>query len=184
MRLKLGPVIQHGYVVADAEKSARAWTERTGVGPFYLVEQPVDDYVFRGNHQNLTLRIAVSYWNDLQIELIQPIKGEETFYSEALRNEPEKLNHYAVLVPDIDAMVRNFQLERFVVQQGIIPSVRFLYIEKYLPDQSVLEFMQVDQRALQGFEAIKAICRSWDGVKPIRAHDDLSHDIAALQKPI
>jgi hypothetical protein len=62
--------------------------------------------------------------------------------------------------------------------------VRFLYIEKYLPDQSVLEFMQVDQRALQGFEAIKAICRSWDGVKPIRAHDDLSHDIAALQKPI
>ena len=178
------PIIQHGYVVRDAEKAARAWSERLGVGPFYLVEQTLDEYTYRNQPvENVTLRIAVSYWRDLQIELLQPLTREATFYSQSLESAPEKLNHYAILVQDIDAVVREHQLGKHVVHRGRLGAIGFTYLENYIPDGAALELMQVDESTLQVFGALETLCRRWDRTRPVRSASELAAELAQLGQP-
>src|SRR5438067_1058718 len=103
VRRNIGPIIQHGYVVRDAANEARRWAEQLGVGPFYISESDVENYVFHGRPAKLRLRIAFSYWDGDQIELIQQVSAEESLYSHSIRTAPGKLNHVAVRVADIDA---------------------------------------------------------------------------------
>ena len=183
MRRKVGPIAQHGYVVTDAAKTAMQWARRVGVGPFYQFDQPIDDYVFRGKPVNLRIKTAVSYWHDIQIELIQQVSPEESLYTEALRTAPNKLNHYATLVPDIDAGVTALDAEKYVVHRGgTAGGLKFVYLEKYLPDGSHLELMQVPAANLVAFDGMKAVCQAWDGTKPLRTMAELMTDLGALSK--
>jgi hypothetical protein len=178
--MSVGPIVQHGYVVADAAKTASAWAAQVGVGPFYLIDQVVDDYVYRGRPMDLRLRVGVSYWGDTQIELIELVDGGDSLYAEAVSDAPGKLNHYAVMVPDIDAEVRDHDLARRVLHTGGTPGLRFLYLENYLPDGSHLELMQASPSILQAFEGMKGATRAWDGDRPVRSLDDLAEDLGAL----
>lgn len=178
--LKFGQVMQHGYVVADVEETAAAWASRAGVGPFYVIDQDLDDYLYRGQRLDVRLRIGVSYWNDLQIELIQPLSAAPTHYHHALKN-PGALNHYAVLCADVDDKLKEGGLESRVVHRGRLPSVRFAYVEDYLPDGATLELMQADALALQAMAVMKASALRWDGARPLRSHADLAADAAALR---
>lgn len=179
----VGPIFQHGYVVADAEKTALRWGERAGIGPFYIFEQPIHNYVFRGKPTKLTMRTAVSYWQDIQLEIIQQITPEETFYSESLRNAPDKLNHFAMVVPDIAAKIIELDAARHVVHSGGTDGgLTFTYLEHYLPDGTTLELMSVPPSNFLAFDGMKAICRSWDGTKPLRTVQDLMRDLGKLSK--
>jgi hypothetical protein len=154
-----------------------------GVGPFYVNDQPIDDYIYRGRRVDLTLRIGVSYWRGVQLELIQPVSPGNTFYSRALKRAPDKLNHYATRVPDIAAAVRNQKLEKFVVHTGGTTGLKFAYLEDYLPDGTTLELMQVQESTLPAFAAMEAICRTWDGERPVRTMAEFMTDMGAQRKP-
>jgi methylmalonyl-CoA/ethylmalonyl-CoA epimerase len=177
----LGPIFQHGYVVPDAEKAARKWAERMGVGPFYIIDQKIDDYVYRGQPMPVELRIAMGYWGDIQIELIQPLSGDGTFYHDALKTAPGELNHQAVLVPDIDKAIAELGLNRFIIHTGSLPMIRFAYLENYLPDGLTFELIQADEPARMSFGGAAAICRGWNGECPVRTHADLASDLAQLR---
>ncbi len=179
--MSFGPIMQHGYVVADVEKSAELWAERMGVGPFYVIEQRVKDYRYRGKPMDLELRIAVSYWGPLQIELIQPLSGEDSFYHRALKVAPDRLNHVAVLVSDIDATVKTLNAEKYVVQTGGSHALKFAYLENYLPDGSTFELMQMEDFALPSLAGMAAVCRAWDGTRLLRPMADFMADLTALR---
>jgi hypothetical protein len=179
---RFGAIIQHGYVVRDVEATARQWVEQMGVGPFYVNDQPIDDYVFRGKRVDLKLRIAVSYWRGVQLELIQPISPGDTFYSRALKRTPGKLNHYATRVTDVAAVVKSRNLEKYLVHTGATPGLKFAYMEDYLPDGTTLELMQIQDSTLSAFAAMEAICRTWDGTRPVRTMTEFMADIGVLRK--
>lgn len=180
-RPQFGPIFQHGYVVHDAEKAALEWADRMGVGPFYIIDQKIDDYVYRGQPMALELRIAMGYWGDVQLELIQQLSGGDTFYSAALEAAPGQLNHQAVLVGDVDVTIREMNLGQYVVHTGNLPMIRFVYLENYLPDGLTLELIQADELARMSFGGAAAICRRWDGERPVRTHSDLASDLAKLR---
>jgi Glyoxalase/Bleomycin resistance protein/Dioxygenase superfamily len=183
VRKKIGPIVQHGYVVRDAARTALQWAERMGVGPFYMFEAPIQNYIYRGKPTPLTLRTGVSYWQGMQIELIQQTSSAPTFYTEALRKAPERLNHFAVMVPDIDAAIASLDAAKYVVHSGGTDGgLTFKYLENYLPDGTTLEFMSAPQNNLMAFEGMKAVSRAWDGTKPLRTMTDLMSDLGALAK--
>jgi hypothetical protein len=183
VRREIGPIMQHGYVVLDAARAAREWAEQLGVGPFYLTESDMDNYVFHGKPVKLRLRIAFSYWGNDQIELIQQVSAEESLYSQSIRTAPGKLNHMAVRVDDIDAAIRDLGAEKRVGHRGGGGDVEWAYLENYMPDGSHLELMRVAPRMLGMFEGVKAVCRAWDGTNPVRGAQDMMADMGALQKP-
>ena len=181
MTADFGRIVQQGYVVADADAAAREWAERTGAGPFYVMDQALDAYVYRGAATPIRLRIAFGFWADMQIELIQPLGDEDSLYSRAVRADPGKLNHYACLVDDLDGLLARRRLQDRVLQSGTMPTgLKFVYLEAFIPGGLHLELIQPPPTTLMAFQGMEALARRWDGRDPLRSGERLAEDLAAL----
>jgi hypothetical protein len=183
MASEIGPVMQHGYIVEDVEKTAAEWIERAGVGPFYILErQAMENYYYRGKQTYLELKIAFAYWGSIQVELIQQLNDADTLYSRALRSSPGKLNHFASIVSDLDGLLARRKLESRVIHSGSMSSgVKFVYLEEFMPGGQHLELVEPSQAALMGFAGMEAVARGWDGKNPMRPMSALGNDLAALK---
>jgi hypothetical protein len=183
MSSEFGEIMQLGYIVKDVDAAAREWAARLGAGPFYLLDRMVfDQYYFRGMRTDLEMCLAFGYWNDMQIELIQPLNDADTLYSRALRSSPGKLNHCATVVTDIDALLTRRQLEDRVVQSGKMPTgLKFVYLEEYLPGGLHLELIEAQADTLMAFAGMEKASCNWDGREPVRSIARLQEDLATLR---
>jgi len=100
--INLPPVKQVGIVVKDIEKTAEFYTSAFGIGPFSIHEVSLDGVIFRGQPITLNMKVAFAQSGPLQIELIQPVKGEN-LYTEFLAAKGEGLHHLAFEVDDMAA---------------------------------------------------------------------------------
>jgi methylmalonyl-CoA/ethylmalonyl-CoA epimerase len=183
MSSQFGEIMQLGYIVEDIDASAREWTARVGAGPFYLIDSMVfDQYYYRGIRTDLEMRIALGYWNNMQIELIQPLSDTDTLYNRALRSSPGRLNHCATVVGDVDALLERHQLQERVIHSGKMPTgVKFVYLEEYLPGSLHLELIEAQQDTLMAFAGMEKASLQWDGEGPVRPIARLQDDLAALR---
>lgn len=179
---EFGPIVQHGYVVDDVETSAAMWAHRVGAGPFYVFERVVlENYVYRGRLTEIELKIAIGYWSDVQIELITPIR-DDGLYAQALRDEPGKLNHYAVYVSDLDDLMHRRALQPHVLQSGEMgDGLKFVYLGHFIPGGLHLEIIQAAPDVHAGMRGMAAVATLWDGARPVRPAGALADDLAAMR---
>lgn len=126
----LPPVHQIGLVVHDVEKAAASYYSAFGIGPFSIVpEVRFEGVILRGKPCNSRIRVAFADSGSVQIELIQPLEGEN-IYTEFLRSGNEGLHHLGFEVDNFQAMLARFQ------RQGIEPifwksyrSMAFAYMD-------------------------------------------------------
>ena len=84
-KIDLGPVIQVGMVVRDAEATARAWTDRFNFGPAKTLDWPPEgsnlqeSSTYRGERGNFKMRLAFIETPSIQIEFIQPLEGGSVY---------------------------------------------------------------------------------------------------------
>jgi Glyoxalase/Bleomycin resistance protein/Dioxygenase superfamily len=182
MRIQFGPLMQHGYIVADVEKSAREWAECVGAGPFYVLDRNrMDNYYYRGVRMEVETRLAFGYWHGVQVELIQPLDNADSLYNRALRSCAGQLNHMAVIVSDLNGLLARHKLEQRVIQRGDMASgVKFVYLEEYLPGGHHLELIDAPQSTLMAFAGMQKVARQWDGRNAIRPMSQVGKDLAAL----
>ena len=75
-------VAQICIVVKDIEKTVQNYWDVFGVGPwhFYTYKKPmVKEMSYHGEPADYEMRIALSYFGDSRIELIQPISGDSIY---------------------------------------------------------------------------------------------------------
>jgi hypothetical protein len=183
MSLDFGAIMQHGYIVADVEKTALQWAERIGAGPFYVLDRMrMEQYYFRGVRTDVELCLGFGYWQGIQIELIRPLNEADTLYSRALHSCAGKLNHVATVVANIDAVLASRGLQQRVIQSGNMPSgLKFVYLEEYVPGGLHLELIEAQESTLKAFAGMQTAARHWDGRNPVRPISALAQDLAALQ---
>ena len=180
---RLGPVIQHGYVVDNVEHHAAQWVKAVGAGPFYVNDVVLENYRYGGRTADCPLRIAVGYWGNLQIELIQPMDNGDNLYNRVLPAENGKLNHCATHVADLEAVLEAGGLRDRVLQSGHVASgARFVYLEDYLPGGHHLELIQFPEGGQALFPLMAALASQWDGSNPIRPGSALREDLAAFHQ--
>lgn len=120
-RLELGPVVQVGIVVRDAEAAAAAWTTRFKLDPVKIIDWPVPGTdmaatgTYRGARGNFRMRLAFIETGPVQIEFIQPLEGGN-IYSEFLEEHGEGLHH--ILFEVDDPMDFSAKLKAPVIQSG------------------------------------------------------------------
>lgn len=182
MSHEFGLINQLGYIVKDVRATATEWVERTGAGPFYIIDRIVQDqYYYRGVRTPLEMSLCFGYWGSMQIELITPLNPADTLYSRALRDTPGLLNHCATYVDDLDALLAKHRLQDRVIQSGHMPTgLKYVYLGDYLPGGQHLELVQATDQAKQAFGGMEKIARGWDGSRPLRAMSELGADLAAL----
>ena len=104
------PIRQVALVVRDLDAAVRHWWDVLGVGPWtvYTLAPPrLRDCVYRGEPADFSLRHALGWSGEVQIELVQPLAGPSIF-ADHLARHGEGLQHLGRYVDDHPAAVQDY----------------------------------------------------------------------------
>jgi catechol 2,3-dioxygenase-like lactoylglutathione lyase family enzyme len=145
-KLKLPKLGQLGYVVADVDKTVAFYKETFGLGPWMVKEQKAEPCIEKGNLIAPTLKIALAYLGDVQIELIEVVKGH-SYHQDHLKSETGGVHHLGFMVQDVEKRVeacKKIGIE--VLQSGTIKDigvrVDYAYMDTIKQAGVVIEFIR------------------------------------------
>jgi methylmalonyl-CoA/ethylmalonyl-CoA epimerase len=98
-------VAQIAFVVKDLDATVEAYWKHFGIGPwhFYTYGSPLVKHMTRhGVPSDYQMRVALSYFGPMRIELIQHVTGD-TVYAEFIAKHGYGIQHLGVLVEDMQA---------------------------------------------------------------------------------
>ena len=98
-------IAQIAMVVEDLDATVEQYNKLFGIGEwtFYTYGKPlVKEMSYHGQPGDHSFRVALSYFGDMRIELIQPLEGE-SIYKDFIAQHGYGLQHLGVLVEDMDA---------------------------------------------------------------------------------
>jgi catechol 2,3-dioxygenase-like lactoylglutathione lyase family enzyme len=167
---QLGEVMQLAFVPKDFQGALDFWTKTMGVGPFYLNEKiVVDDLRYRGRPSDIDFRVAIGYWGDIQVEIIEQRNDAPSIYKDWRDAGHEGLQHVCVVVDDM-AKAREIcrKAGAEVVQEGKLPGGEFIYVDTGGGPGTMVEVIQLPQAGLDRFAWMREQARTWDGSDPVR----------------
>jgi hypothetical protein len=109
--IRLGDVLQAGIVVKDLQASMEAYWRALGIGPWkvYTYAPPaLREATLRGRPAEYAMRIAHAQAGPVQLELIQPLSGQNIF-AEHLQAKGEGLHHIQSRVEDTEGVLAAFR---------------------------------------------------------------------------
>jgi len=141
---------QLGYVYRDIKKQARILEENFGLPKFAYLENKPTKYKYRGKETIAQTTIGFSRSLNVQIELIQLIKGE-CIFKEFIDAGKEGLHHFGIFVEDVEAIVNEYLKKGYkVVHEGITAGVqKIAYMDTYDDFGLYLEFQQTRKRRIK-----------------------------------
>jgi len=147
INLKNLKIDQLGYVYKDIKTHARILETRLGLTKFAFLENKPTPYLYRGKETTIQTVIGFSRILNIQIELIQVLKGE-CIFKEFIDAGKEGLHHFGVYVDDVDSLVKEYKAKGYqIVHQGLTAGVRKVaYIDTYDDLGVYIEFQQTKKR--------------------------------------
>jgi methylmalonyl-CoA/ethylmalonyl-CoA epimerase len=124
-------LFQQAYVVADLAEAEAAMQTAIGCGPFVDLPAADLDYELRGAKVSCALAIGFARSGNLQIELLQPVRGEGLHVEFLAANGPGA-HHLGFIVEDLDAVAALGAAEGFPnVMGGTFGRLRFCYLDTF-----------------------------------------------------
>jgi hypothetical protein len=117
-----------------------------------------EDCTYRGEPADYVAHISLTYVGDMQLELIQPVRGRNIYNDDPAR-PAHVLHHVCLEVTDLDDAIA--ATGRSVVQGGVMlgGEVRFAYVDNPLPGIPYLELIQLGTKAQALYAQIKERAR-------------------------
>jgi hypothetical protein len=136
-------IAQVAMVVRDVEATARRYWDDLGIGPwgFYdLNPNTTHNLTLRGKPVTHAFRVAVAYVGDVQLELIEPLEGDN-IYTEHLATHGEGLHHIQFQVENFDDAKAHFKEKGYAELQSGQPFgvCTYLYFDTDKHLASILE---------------------------------------------
>ncbi len=126
-----GGLFQHAYVVADLEVAERSMRQALGCSAFVDLPCADLDYELRGEHVRAALAIGFARSGDVQLELIQPVRGPG-LHAEFLAERGGGVHHLGFLVEDLDETLADARrLGAPGLMGGEFGSLRFAYLDTF-----------------------------------------------------
>lgn len=147
MTLPIQSPTQIAWVTTDLDATETALTGLLGVRKWVRIPEvhfAPDTCSYLGKPADFVASISLSYLGDMQLELIQPVSGEN-IYSDFLRESAPGLHHICMEVESpeqFDAVLAEaVQFGAPVVQQGVMPGgIQFAYVS--VP-QAAVPFVEI-----------------------------------------
>ncbi|MFX1309567.1 MAG: VOC family protein [Promethearchaeota archaeon] len=137
---------QLGYVYKDIEKQVKLLETIYGLPKFAFLELNDNLCIHRGKESIISTRLAVSRMFNVQIELIQHIKGE-CIFKEFLDSGRESLHHFGIYVDDLDSVVKEFTDKGYeIIHQRIIGKQKVAFFDTEKDLGILLEFQETIKR--------------------------------------
>jgi methylmalonyl-CoA/ethylmalonyl-CoA epimerase len=135
--IALKKAVQIGIVVPNLERSTTLLKDLFGIGPFKVIEwpnRPDSKYWFRGREESIKLRQGFVQAGDVELELIQPLEGEQNAYRQFLNEHGGGIHHVLFEVDDMDSVVAALEPQGIKVLQagtGIRPGTRWVLLDTF-----------------------------------------------------
>jgi methylmalonyl-CoA/ethylmalonyl-CoA epimerase len=130
--MKEGDIIQIAHVVRDIDAAMKHYWEDLGIGPWEVYTfgpGTVRDSMVRGKPSSHQYLLAVTWQNEMQLELMAPVTGR-SIYDEFLETRGEGLHHLKLYYADCAAALARFREKGFtVIQSGRIDADEFYYLD-------------------------------------------------------
>ena len=166
-----GPIRQLAFVPQDFDRAINFWTTVMGVGPsFHLEHIPLQDVRYRGNPIKYDSSAAISYWGDLEIELLRQHNHETSILTAWLNGERNGIHHVRVQVQNLNE-ARELYLSNGagIVQEATLPGGG-QYVMFEMPGfESFIEVSVLHPRFVKLFAYMKRTAGQWDGRNPLRS---------------
>ena len=166
-----GAIRQNGYVVRDLEAAMQHWTEKLGVGPFFVLDRMSDpSFRYRGEPTAAVVSLALANSGPLQIELIQQHDDEPSVYREFLDAGREGLHHVGVYSERMDDDLDRLAAAGYEVVHSGAPGegCRFVYYATEAHPGTFVELIETSGPTGALFDAVARAAQGWSGDHPIR----------------
>jgi catechol 2,3-dioxygenase-like lactoylglutathione lyase family enzyme len=155
--------VQIAWVTTDLDATETSLTNLLGVRRWFRIPevhfQP-DVNSYRGRPADFVASISLSYLNDMQLELIEPVRGGPNIYSDFLREHGPGLHHICVEAIDeagFEAALANATGHGAdIAAQGAMPGgMRFAYVSDPSAGVPYLEIAHIPDEIRAFFDHIK-----------------------------
>ena len=114
------PFLQNGIaqvaiLVKDLDETVEAYWKSFGIGPwhFYTYAKPlIKEMSYHGEPAEYKMRVALSYFGLMRVELIQPLEGD-TIYADFIREHGYGVHHFGILVNDMQSALAEAEVAGF-----------------------------------------------------------------------
>lgn len=167
-----GAIMQVAYVVEDIEKAMHHWTNKLGVGPFFLFENfALDDYRYRGKPAELDITIALGFSGSMCFELIVQHCSNPSVYKDVVDKKGYGFHHWAVSTNHFDDdLAEHISSGNDEVLYGLVSPVngRAAYVDTFDELGGMIELIELNPAVEGFFSAVKEASINWDGKDPVR----------------
>ncbi|WP_455231123.1 VOC family protein [Geopseudomonas aromaticivorans] len=167
----LGTIMQLAWVPKDFDAAVRYWTETMGVGPFFHLKHIQTEAThYRGQPVDLDFSVAIAYWGDMQIELIQQHNDAPSIYKTWLDAGREGMHHVCLMVDSMaQARATCREAGAEVMQEVWLPGGgEAIYVDA---GGGLIELIDIPKESYAFFDIMKSAAAQWDGTNPLRVVD-------------
>ena len=157
---------QTAYVVPDIVAAEDWFGKMLGVPIWARSEVELGDTCqYRGQTSDSAMTIALGFAGEVQIELIQPVRGK-SIYTEFQDQGRSGLHHIAFVVPEYDEVVAAFEGCELLGQGSLSDGqVRFSYFDCNDNHCSVIEILDFSEAVIAGMDMMKKQCNEISAAK-------------------
>lgn len=170
-----GSIIEICHVVADMDAALVHWTQTIKAGPFFMGEMRFEQgHLYRGAPATLAMRVAFGFSGGLLIELVQPLPGDQSVFSEVLAKRGPGY-HHMMLRDEYDTAFARLSAQGFALAlQSTTPlGERCALFDTGAVDGGFIEAMDLHIGFGRLTEAMASAHEGWDGEDPVRALNPL-----------
>jgi len=147
--LKVSELYQACVVVRDLEKSVEHYRNVLGIGPWEILgadPSTIIDMIYHGRPVKARFRVALAMVGPMQLELIQPIEGDN-IYSDFLKEHGEGLHHLGhVRVENLGEAVQALEKAGFpCLQRGRMTDGGWAYMDTVKALGFILELLELPE---------------------------------------
>jgi len=153
-RLSLPSMKQVGIVTKDLDNTMRYFRETLGIRPWFIPKFSGLEHYRRGKTRiEFGVRLAFAYSGNIQIEIIEPGKGDDNTYSDHLKKYGEGIHHLGFYVGDLKKRLSALKAAGVEIEQsGVIKSggkvggsaTRYAYLDTRKTGGVIFELIQTD----------------------------------------
>lgn len=96
-------IAQIAIIVEDLDQAVQQYWKVFGIGPWYIYTYGpplVKTMSYRGQPTEYSMRIGLSYFGQMRVELIEPLT-DNTVYADYVRQHGYGVHHFGILVDDM-----------------------------------------------------------------------------------
>jgi hypothetical protein len=160
-------IIQIAYTVADIQKAMRHYSELLNVGPWFLVGPFVPPKgVYRGAVTTMKVSLALAFAGEMMIELIEQHDDKPSVFGETLKARgAHGFHHWAVGTRDFEKTTAHYRALGYAeaFSDTAPMGFRVVYFDTTRDLPGMLEVIEINAAAEEGFRAMYLAARDWDG---------------------